>query len=302
MTEGEMVRVADVRHLPATAQEIKAQVNVIQEVLAAVMIKNVHYGVIPGTKKPTLYKAGAEKILMTFRLSAEPIIEDLSGPDEIRYRILMRIVHIPTGDVLGMGVGECSSNEEKYKWKRAVCKEEFEATAEDRRRIKYKKYQGKVETVQQIRTEHADQANTILKMAKKRSLTDGCLTSTAASDVFDQDLEDLSGGGPDRSVQQPQRTSSGTTSHPQSSGQQSKKTGSGKVISEKQVGLLYATYKENGWPDEKVKEYISVAHGYEHSRDIKMDDFDAILHYIRTRTPDGKLKDGADKEGESVPF
>jgi hypothetical protein len=34
-------------------------------------------------------------------------------------------------------------------------------------------------------------ANTVLKMAKKRALVDGVLTATAASDAFDQDLEDL---------------------------------------------------------------------------------------------------------------
>jgi hypothetical protein len=37
----------------------------------------------------------------------------------------------------------------------------------------------------------ADVANTILKMAKKRAQIDMTLTATAASDVFEQDLEDL---------------------------------------------------------------------------------------------------------------
>jgi hypothetical protein len=43
----------------------------------------------------------------------------------------------------------------------------------------------------QIRTEPADLANTILKMAKKRALIDAVLTATAASDIFTQDIEDL---------------------------------------------------------------------------------------------------------------
>ena len=37
----------------------------------------------------------------------------------------------------------------------------------------------------------ADHYNTALKMAKKRALVDAVVTSTAASDIFTQDLEDL---------------------------------------------------------------------------------------------------------------
>ena len=37
----------------------------------------------------------------------------------------------------------------------------------------------------------ADHYNTVLKMAKKRALVDAVLTTTAASDIFTQDLEDL---------------------------------------------------------------------------------------------------------------
>ncbi len=36
----------------ATAAEIRAQVNTVQEVMKAVMKDGTHYGVIPGTPKP----------------------------------------------------------------------------------------------------------------------------------------------------------------------------------------------------------------------------------------------------------
>jgi hypothetical protein len=87
--------------------------------------------------------------------------------------------------VLGEGIGECSSNEEKYKWRKAY-DEEWNATPENRRRIKFGKYKDK-----QVRTEPADVANTILKMAKKRAQVDAVITCTAASDIFTQDIEDL---------------------------------------------------------------------------------------------------------------
>lgn len=173
------------------AVDIKAQVNLIQEVMKGVMKSDVHYGIIPGCKKPTLYKPGAEKLAATFRLSIDPEIEDLSTHDEIRYRIKTRIRSMASGGDIGCGVGECSSNEEKYMWRKAVCEEEFEETPEDRRREKWASGRNGAYKIKQVRTSVADIANTILKMAKKRSFIDGILTCTAASDIFEQDLEDL---------------------------------------------------------------------------------------------------------------
>lgn len=177
---------------PLTALDIQAQVNTIQHVMKQVMKPDVHYGIIPGTKTPSLFKPGAEKIMATFRLSADPEVSDMSDADQIRYQVKVRLVS-SGGVFVGAGIGECSSNEEKYKWRRAICDEEFEECSPDRRREKWTKswknspnYKQK-----QIRTEPADLANTILKMAKKRALIDAVLTVTAASDCFTQDIEDL---------------------------------------------------------------------------------------------------------------
>ena len=172
-----------------TLAQIKAGVNLIQEVMRGVMLKDVHYGVVPGCgDKPTLLKPGAEKLLSTFRIAVEPEIQDLSGPDEFRVRVIAKGTYIPTGRFLGSGVGEGSSNEDKWKWKGAVSHAEFEATPEDRRRIKYLR-DGR--TIEQVRTNPADLANTILKMTKKRALVDLTLQVTAASDIFAQDLEEI---------------------------------------------------------------------------------------------------------------
>lgn len=176
----------------STAAEMKSHVQRIQEVQRSVMKPNVHYGQIPGTNKPTLYKPGSEVLLMAFHISIDPDIEDLSTSDEVHYRVLARGIHQATGIVMGVGVGECSSTEEKYKWRASICDEEFDATDSDRRRVVYKRgKQGSHYTIKQIRTEAADMRNTVLKMAKKRAQIDFTLTALAASDIFDQDLEDL---------------------------------------------------------------------------------------------------------------
>lgn len=184
-----------------TAVDIRAQVNLIQEVMGAVMKKDVHYGIIPGCKQPSLYKAGSEVLLTTFRISVVPEVEDISGPDERRYRVHAKGVHIPTGTVVGVGIGECSSMEEKYKWRKAYDKE-WNDTPEDRRRVKH----GRDYSNKQVRTEIADVANTILKMAKKRAQVDMTLTALSASDVFAQDIEDLPEGLIDEDHSRPQET------------------------------------------------------------------------------------------------
>lgn len=197
---------------PVNITQTRASIDQLVEQRAAIvtcmsqlMRKDHDYGVIPGTGKPSLLKPGSEKILALFRLSAEPRVEDLSTPDTIRYRVTVVVSHTPSGTVIGYGLGEASSAEAKYQWREAVCNEEWEQTPPDRRRIKWKKgYQGRpAYGVMQVRTDMDDVANTILKMAKKRAQIDGVLTSTAASDVFAQDLDDLVAAGLDIAPETP---------------------------------------------------------------------------------------------------
>jgi hypothetical protein len=181
----------------ASAAQVKAQADLIMEVMLGVMKKDMHYGTIPGCgPKPTLLKPGAEKLMATFKLAADPQIEEIPTDDGITFRIVCRLTYIPTGLFVGSGVGECSTKEEKYNWQKAACDEEFNATPEDRRRLKWKAGYGnkKAYSIKQVRTNPADQANTVLKMAKKRALVDGTLTALAASDCFTQDIEDMPKG------------------------------------------------------------------------------------------------------------
>jgi len=173
-----------------TAADVRAQVNLMQDVMLEVMRDGTHYGTIPGTKSKSLYKAGAEKLMATFRLAGDPEVEDLSEGGEIHYRVKVRL-STASGQFVGAGIGECSSSEDKYAWRAAVCDEEWDETPENRRRVKFSKWQGKVEKKKQVRTNPADVANTILKMAKKRGQVDAVITATAASDIFTQDIEDL---------------------------------------------------------------------------------------------------------------
>lgn len=134
------------------------QVALIQSVMKSVMQKDVHYGVIPGCgNKPTLFKPGAEKLLLTFRLRADYSVESKVETDTfIMYTIKCALYHINTGLAWGSGIGACNSKERKYK-----------------------------------SNDPWDIQNTILKMGEKRSLTAAILNATAASDIFTQDIEDM---------------------------------------------------------------------------------------------------------------
>jgi hypothetical protein len=194
-----------------TAEVVSQRVHLVQQIYRTIMKPDTHYGVIPGCKQPSLYKAGSEQLLMTFRLAATPDVVDLSTPDCARYRVAVNIVHAPTGAYLGSGIGECSSDELKYKWRAATCDEEFDQTPADRRRLHWKNGARGAYSVKQVRQEIADVANTVLKMAKKRAQIDATLTVTAASDIFTQDLEDQEVGVTGEEARQtamPQRKSS----------------------------------------------------------------------------------------------
>jgi len=181
---------------PLTLAQVKDQVHLLQEILKGVMTEGQHYGKIPGAgDKPTLLKPGAEKIMSTFQLWPDPEVEDLSFNDVIRYRVKIKLINKVSGITEGAGVGECSTEEEKYKWRGVVSEDEWNATPESHKRIKFgKKWENNKQVgyqIKQIRTNPYDLANTVVKMAKKRALVDAVLTATAASDIFTQDIEDM---------------------------------------------------------------------------------------------------------------
>jgi len=57
------------------------------------------------------------------------------------------------------------------------------------------------------------------------------------------------------------------------------------IISEPQRKRLYAIGKSNGWKDEEMKELVKTF-GYEHSKDIKRDDYNKICEMLEKGIPD----------------
>lgn len=187
------------------------QVKLIQDVMTEVMKDGEHYGVIPGTVKPTLLKPGAEKLCMVFRLEPDyEIIREFREDTFIAYTIKCTLKHIPSGQTIASGVGSCNSREDKYRWRydetvtdQQVPKEYWAAkkdgnSKEMKRLLGEGKRTIKVDGVWWIanatKVENDnpwDLDNTIMKMACKRALVAATLNATAASDIFTQDVEDM---------------------------------------------------------------------------------------------------------------
>ena len=198
-----------------TVQQVLGQVALIQQIMGAAMKDGEHFGKIPGCgDKPTLLKPGAEKLCLTFRLAPTYDVQETSVERGHReYRVQCTLSSILTSAFIGQGVGICSTMEGKYRFRqsateptdRPVPRAYWDVRQEDPAKAQeliggkgfsVKKVEGKGWMIAKggEKVEHdnpADHYNTVLKMAKKRALVDAVLTATAASDIFTQDLEDI---------------------------------------------------------------------------------------------------------------
>jgi hypothetical protein len=180
-----------------------------------IMKEGVHYGTIPGTPKPTLYKPGGELLCMFFGLTPRYITEASNTPqitDEYPLWRYIQKCQLWRGEtLLSEGHGSCNSYEKRYRFRKAsrvcpIC----EAEAIIKGREEYgggwlcwrkkggcgAKFQDNDESItsqeegQTLNPDMWDLDNTILKMANKRALIAAVL-GMGASEFFTQDMEDI---------------------------------------------------------------------------------------------------------------
>lgn len=161
-----------------TAEKIKKD---LIRYKATILKKDVDYGIIKGTKKDTLYKSGAEKLIKIFGLSTRLIllekIEDVMGKDHDKEPYYYYRYKCELWDNEGRFIcdsdGSCNSFEKKYRY-RKVWNSQTRA------------YDKPVKN-----PDIHDQVNTILKMAQKRAMIAAVLIGIGGSDIFTQDLDDM---------------------------------------------------------------------------------------------------------------
>ena len=122
--------------------------------------RDVDFGVIPKTKKPSLFKSGAEKIAMGYGLLQQYEIEskiEQTGKDAMFYYLIKcNLVKVVNGVsyVLTSGYGSANTMEKRNGFNGAY-----------------------------------DAANSTLKMAMKRALVAAAIAISGVSDAFTQDME-----------------------------------------------------------------------------------------------------------------
>ena len=198
-------------------EEAVAAYKMMVDFTSRIMRKDIDYGIIPGTPKPTLLKPGAEKLNRLFglapRFSLVSKVEDWGkdGSEPLfMYHYKCELYRISDGAFAGEGDGSCNSHEKKYRWRSAslVCPECGSATvfkSKDKPEYYCWKKKGGCGAVfkiddaritsqdlgKVINPEIPDTINTILKMAQKRALIAATLIACNASEYYTQDLEDL---------------------------------------------------------------------------------------------------------------
>lgn len=154
------------------ALEVRQQVNQIQYLMREVLKDGEHFGTIKGCgNKPTLLQSGAEKIAYMFHFVPEYTVTRINLNNGHReYEVCCTLRQRDTSQVMGGGLGLCTTMESKYRYR-------WEGYGNNRHRVENQ--------------DIADTYNTVLKMAKKRAFVDAVKSTTAASDIFTQDIEDL---------------------------------------------------------------------------------------------------------------
>ena len=291
--DGEIVEMSN---RPLQVVEVTDLVGRVQGIKKAIMKEGVHFGTIPGCgDKPALLQPGADLLSMAFRLLPryEVSMRDL-GNGHREYTVITTLVG-PDGEFRGQGIGSASTLESKWRYRdgQRKCpecgaaaiikgKEEYGGgwlcfAKKGGCGAKFKAGDKSIEGQAVGKVENpdiADQYNTCLKIAMKRSKVSGLLTATASSDMFTQDIEDnpeaFSGktAPPERPpIQEPT-----ATPPPPADGVER--------ITPEQARELWATAKGHGFTKEQVRAKLE-SKGLASTNDLPLADLSAALKWAK---------------------
>lgn len=209
----QLVPVQEAPNSISSIEAVKERIGLVNQLYQEILEKDKHYGKLPGTEKDTLYKPGAEKLNVLFKLvpkvENEEIIE--LGQNHREYRLMVGLYHKETGQFFGDCIGSCSTMESKYRYRYksestniAVDKEYWSLREQNllddyfkkypkRKGLKTEKIDGRWYFVKKEKAENPDIAdvyNTVYKMAYKRAFVGATIIATGVSDIFTQDLDD----------------------------------------------------------------------------------------------------------------
>lgn len=284
-----IIESSDVQQMSAAIQKITQFQGIVQKTL-----RDGHdYGIIPGTDKPTLFKPGAEKILMLMGLTTEyELIEKVQDYDKGFFAFTVKCV-ISKGDIkITEGVGHANTKESRYTNRWVTEKKIPEGIDKSllQTREKESKFK-KGESYLEYLIENADGctlANTVLKMAKKRAQVDAVLTVASLSEIFTQDFDDQ-----DLS-QNPPQNNPPKQPYQQNKGKQ--QTTKPDKPTKDQLDKIFAKAKEVGLDPEEIKSLLKNQYGVDKSIDLSSKQADAFYKQLEDYEATVKQSQASDEE------
>ncbi|MBI3543553.1 MAG: hypothetical protein HY075_09800 [Deltaproteobacteria bacterium] len=229
--------------------EMRNQLGLLQEFVSKVMIRGEHYGIIPGTSKPTLLKAGAEFLREAygFEVRSQCVERKFTPAEQTEQKkdyieFTYRVELLQDGRTVGICEGSCNNYERRY-----------------------------------LNLSPFAVLNTIQKMAQKRAYVGAVISATRSSNIFTQDLEDQ----PELAVKSAAPGSSDEHATPAGQGASGGGSGGLRMATPGQARLVWARLKkELELPDGAAREFISKHTGKAHSRDLTSSDVETLLGAI----------------------
>jgi hypothetical protein len=267
-------------------QAVSAQLD-LNNFIASQMKEKVDFGIIPGTKKKSIWQPGAQKLLffngLGCRIESQPdTVVDFKTPF-FNYVFKAIVFHKRSGKVVAECVGSANSMESRYRWQwvaeykvpRGVNVQDLEVKEDDNGGKRYRIDNPDVYTL----------PNTLMKMAQKRAMIGASLLACRASENFTHDVEEEEAGS-----QAAPADKQPAEKQPESAGESQPARG-GDTISEKQRGRFFAIWKGAKKTESEVKAYLKTTFGIEKSSDIPWRRYDEACKWAETKTAPAEAGD-----------
>ena len=276
-------------------EEAIKQQTLLNNFVASQMKQGTDYGIIPGTKRKSLYKPGAEKLLffnglgIKLEIGPNTVVDWKEGFWNYEYKAVA--FHKRTGTVVAECYGSANSKENRYAWRwvsekkipRGMKKEDLVSEKKSGDHGEYMAYRIPNEDLYTV-------PNTLQKMAQKRAINGVAILACRASENFTTDVEEEDA---DHTAKDTEKKA-----EPAGKGEPAKKEApkadtSGwdvsQAITEGKLKRLYAIMKEIGVTEAHLKEYVGSKYPYTiveneaHLSRIRWkNDYDEIVKWVES--------------------
>lgn len=178
------IEISHIKEISTTdIERVSDRLKVIKRFVSENLTEGVDYMSLPGREDKFLTKAGAEKIMLLFKLGVRlnPKDREIERAENfILYSYVAEIFHKETGNVLANFEGTCTNEEKKYREKNVY----QDGQVVGRERVRW-----------------GDVLHIVKAMAQKRAMVGAVIIAAGASDYLTQDEELVSNLEPE--VQSP---------------------------------------------------------------------------------------------------